>query len=135
MVKAGERSVQDVLIIEDNELVRRSLERAFVKQGYTVATAGDGQEALRDLALSDGPPKIIIMDLMMPVMDGWKLRQCLLEQPRWARVPVIAFSGSGVEDADNTLPGVLCILKPVSLQTLFENVARLIAETTTKRVN
>jgi CheY-like chemotaxis protein len=127
--------MNDVLIIEDNELVRRSLERAFVRQGYTVATAGDGQEALRDLALSDTPPKIIIMDLMMPVMDGWKLRKRLLEQPKWASVPVIAFSGAGCEDADQTLPGVLCILKPVSLPTLFESVARLIAETLTKRAN
>jgi CheY-like chemotaxis protein len=127
--------VQDVLIIEDNELVRRSLERAFVKEGYSVATAGDGQQALRDLARSDAPPKIIIMDLMMPVMDGWQLRQRLLAQPQWAQVPVIAFSGAGVEDADKTLPGVLCILKPVSLKTLFENVARLIADRFAKDIN
>ena len=121
--------MKDVLIIEDNELVRQSLARAFVREGYTVSTAGDGQQALRDLTTSDSPPKIIIMDLIMPVMDGWKLRKCLLERPVWARVPVIAFSGAGVEDAEKTLPGVLCILKPVSMRTLFENVARLIAET------
>ena len=127
--------MQDVLIIEDNALVRRSLERAFVKEGYTVATAGDGEEALRDLDSSDSPPKIIIMDLIMPVMDGWQLRQRLLEKPVWARVPVIAFSGAGVEEPEKTLPGVVCILKPVSMQTLFENVARLIAETFTTRMN
>jgi len=75
------------------------------------------------------------MDLIMPVMDGWQLRQRLLADPSWARVPVIAFSGSGVEDAENTLPGVVCILKPVSMQTLFENVARLIANTVTSRMN
>jgi CheY-like chemotaxis protein len=124
--------MQDVLIIEDNEQVRRSLERAFQREGYTVATANDGQQALQDLTASDSPPKIIIMDLVMPVMDGWKLRKHLLEKPVWASVPVIAFSGAGIEDAETALPGVLCILKPVSMRTLFESVARLIAATTAK---
>ncbi len=127
--------MQDVLIIEDNPLVRRSLERAFVKEGYTVATAGDGEEALRDLVEGDGPPKIIIMDLIMPVMDGWQTRQRLLENDSWARVPVIALSGAGADDTDKTLPGVVCILKPVSMATLFENVARLIAGTFRDRMN
>lgn len=125
----------DVLIIEDNALVRRSLERAFVKEGYTVATAGDGEQALRDLDESDMPPKIIIMDLIMPVMDGWQLRQRLLEKDTLAHVPIIALSGAGVDDADKTLPGVVFILKPVSMVSLFENVARLIAETFTSKMN
>lgn len=125
----------DVLIIEDNALVRRSLERAFVKEGYTVATAGDGAQALRDLDHSDALPKVIIMDLIMPVMDGWTLRQRLLQNASWSRVPVIALSGAGVDDTEKTLPGVVCILKPVSMQTLFENVARLIAETFTSKMN
>jgi len=128
-------AVKDVLIIEDNELVRRSLERAFEREGYTVTTAGNGQAALHDLSASDAPPKIIIMDLVMPIMDGWKLRQRLLEQPRWADIPVIAFSGAGCEDTDKTLPGVLCILKPVSLPVLFRSVAKLIGETGPKQPN
>ena len=127
--------MQDVLIIEDNALVRRSLERAFVKEGYTVATAGDGEQALRDLGQSDSPPKIIIMDLIMPVMDGWQLRQKLLQNSSWARVPVIALSGAGVDDTEKTLPGVVCILKPVSMQSLFENVARMIAGTFANPLN
>lgn len=127
--------MQDVLIIEDNALVRRSLERAFVKEGYTVATAGDGEQALRDLGQSDTPPKIIIMDLIMPVMDGWQLRQKLLQNSSWARVPVIALSGAGVDDTERTLPGVVCILKPVSMESLFENVARMIAGTYADSVN
>jgi CheY-like chemotaxis protein len=127
--------VADVLIIEDNALVRRSLERAFVKEGYSVATAGNGEQALRDLDQSDALPKIIIMDLIMPVMDGWTLRQRLLQNASWSRVPVIALSGAGVDDTEKTLPGVVCILKPVSMQTLFENVARLIAGTSTSKLN
>lgn len=127
--------MHDVLIIEDNAMVRRSLEKAFVKEGYTVSTAGDGEEALRGLGSSDTLPKIIIMDLIMPVMDGWQLRRRLLEKREWARVPVIAFSGSGVDDAENTLPGVVCILKPVRMETLFENVARLIAGTASREMN
>ena len=127
--------MEDVLIIEDNALVRRSLERAFVKEGYTVATAGDGEQALRDLGQSNSPPKIIIMDLIMPVMDGWQLLQKLLENSSWARVPVIALSGAGVDDTEKTLPGVVCILKPVSMQSLFENVARMIAGTFASSLN
>jgi len=132
---SGGGSMQDILIIEDDQQVRRALARAFVEEGYTVATAADGQQALRDLDLSETPPRLIIMDLMMPVMDGWRFRQCLLEQPRWARVPVIVFSGAGCEDSGQTLPGVVCIPKPVSMRTLFDNVARLISDPTAATLN
>ncbi len=120
--------MQDILIIDDDQRVRRALARAFAAEGYSVATAGDGDEALHSLARSESPPKIIIVDLMMPVMDGWRFRRHLLEQPRFANVPLIVFSGAGCEDSGQSLPGVLCIPKPVNLRTLFDNVARLIAE-------
>jgi CheY-like chemotaxis protein len=127
--------MQDILIIDDDQRVRRALARAFVAEGYSVATAGDGDEALHSLARSETPPKVIIMDLMMPVMDGWRFRRHLLEQPRWANVPLIVFSGAGCEDSGDSLPGVLCIPKPVSLRTLFDSVARLITEGWTSSVS
>jgi CheY-like chemotaxis protein len=127
--------VKDILIVEDDEQVRRALAKALVSEGYTVATAGNGEEALDDLEHAGTPPKIIIMDLMMPVMDGWKFRQRLLARPQWAHVPVIVFSGSGCDEASDALPGVHYIPKPVSLRTLFDSVARLIAEPVANRPN
>jgi CheY-like chemotaxis protein len=124
----GALLVQDILIVEDDEQVRRALAKALVAEGYTVSTAGNGAEALTDLENGGSPPKIIIMDLMMPVMDGWKFRQRLLAQPQWAQVPVIVFSGSGCDEAGQVLPRVHYIPKPVSLRTLFDSVARLISE-------
>lgn len=127
--------MQDILIVEDDELVRIALAKALVREGYTVATAGNGAEALDGLEHSGVSPKIIIMDLIMPVMDGWTFRQRLLAHPQWAHIPVIAFSGSECDDSADALPGVLCIAKPGSLHTLFDSIARLISEPSENRPN
>ena len=127
--------MQDILIVEDDEQVRRALAKALTSEGYTVATAENGERALNDLEKSTTPPKIIIMDLMMPVMDGWRFRQRLLAEPQWSQVPVIVFSGSGCEEASDALPGVHYIPKPVSLRTLFDSVARLISDPFADRPN
>jgi two-component system chemotaxis response regulator CheY len=126
--------VNDILIVEDDVQVRRALARALSGEGYSVALSGNGQEALEHLEGRPAPPDVIIMDLLMPVMDGWRLRERLLARPAWAHVPVIVFSGSGCDQAGGAALGdVHYIAKPVSLRGLFDSVARLISATAATR--
>ena len=119
---------EDILLVEDDEQVRRALSRTLVAQGYTVATANNGKDSLAHLGRSSDSPKVIIMDLLMPVMDGWVFRRELLAQPRWADVPVIVLSGSGCDDSGGALPAVHYVQKPVSLALLFEQIARFVSK-------
>jgi CheY-like chemotaxis protein len=116
--------VTDILIVEDDEQIRRLLSRTLSSKGYTVATARNGEEALADMENDPMPPRVIIVDLMMPVMDGWKFRQNLLLQPRWARIPIIILSGSGCNESGGALADVSYVAKPVSLKLLFDSVAQ-----------
>jgi CheY-like chemotaxis protein len=119
--------VQDILIVEDDEQIRRLLSRTLTSKGYTVVTARNGLEALAELELDSTPPRVIIVDLMMPVMDGWRFRENLLRQPRWAKIPVIILSGSGCNESGGALAGVHYVAKPVSLKLLFDSVALALA--------
>jgi len=76
-----------VLITDDEVLVRNRLSREFERAGYEVATAATGQEAL-DVVGSD-PPAVILLDVMMPGMDGFEVLQQLKRDPATAPIPVV----------------------------------------------
>jgi CheY-like chemotaxis protein len=80
-----------VLIADDDPDVRESLRLLLELQGYSVEEARNGREALHRLT-SDGPPCVIVLDLMMPIMDGWQFRRAQLEDPVLASVPVLVIS-------------------------------------------
>jgi CheY-like chemotaxis protein len=80
-----------ILIADDDPDVRESLRLFFELQGHSVDEARNGQEALRRLSVGD-PPCVIVLDLMMPVMDGWQFRRAQLQDPALASVPVLVIS-------------------------------------------
>ena len=80
-----------ILIADDDPDVRESLRLLLELQGYAVDEARNGQEALHRLNTS-APPCVIVLDLMMPVMDGWQFRRAQLEHPTLASVPVLVIS-------------------------------------------
>ena len=127
--------MKDILIVEDDEQVRKALKRSLSGKGYTVTTARNGQEALDVLEHTPVLPRLIIADLMMPVMDGWTFRRQLLTRPHWAAIPVIILSGSGCDVSGAALPGVHYVPKPVTLRELFETVATAIAVPFVEPVN
>lgn len=127
--------MKDILIVEDDEQVCRALKRSLSGKGYSVATARNGQEALDGLEHAPSLPRLIIADLMMPVMDGWTFRRQLLTRPKLADIPVIILSGSGCDVSAAALPGVHYVPKPVTLRELFETVAVAIAIPVTDHVN
>ena len=79
-----------ILLVEDNEPGRDMLSRRLRRRGYTVFVAADGQEAL-DVARQE-QPDLILMDMSLPVMDGWTAVRALRGDPAIARIPVIALT-------------------------------------------
>ncbi|MDB4994496.1 MAG: Response regulator [Myxococcaceae bacterium] len=111
-----------VLVVEDDEDVRETLRDVIGDEGYETIGAANGQEALA--LLKDGAPHLILLDLMMPVMDGWQLLTKLRSDPRYAHLPVLVMSASG--DAHRSLPSTQPFMrKPLSLGGLMGRIHEL----------
>lgn len=116
--------MSSILLVEDDPDIREEAAEALRDEGYRVITASNGEEAL-ERAAEAGPLCLILLDLMMPVMDGWDCRKRLLKDPKLAKVPVVIFSGAGsVQEEKELLRAAGVILKPFRLKDLLEGVAR-----------
>jgi CheY-like chemotaxis protein len=110
-----------VLLVEDDESMRDDLAYLIQKRGYNVETAADGEEALEKLRARDGAC-VIILDLMMPVMDGWQTRAELLKDQDLAHIPVILLSGIADSRLASTLSAVDYVTKPIDFDKLYRLV-------------
>ena len=111
-----------VLIVEDDADIREIISEMLAEKGYGIATAANGREALEQLRA--GPlPSLILLDLMMPVMDGWQLRQELLADPALASIPVVVVSGAAdLHESVAALRAASVLTKPVKWSALLEAV-------------
>ncbi|BDG07877.1 response regulator transcription factor [Anaeromyxobacter paludicola] len=108
-----------VLVIDDDEAIRESLAEVLQFEGYQVSTARDGCEGLTAaLAMH---PDLILLDLMMPRMNGWEFREAQESDPSLAGIPVIVVSAAPPRQAD-CLGAVTLLAKPFDLTALFESV-------------
>src|SRR4051812_27516902 len=117
-----ERESKSVLIAEDDDATRRSLASLLGRAGYTVTAAANGREALE--ALRHSPrPDLILLDLTMPVLDGWQFLQEQKRDPTLASIPVVVVSGATEPDQQAAALGVAALLrKPVELGRLLDVV-------------
>jgi two-component system, chemotaxis family, chemotaxis protein CheY len=116
-MKATEHTV---VIVEDDEDLREGMAFLLARRGHKVVTAGDGREAVERLDQMEQPPCMIILDLMMPEMDGWQVRQWLLRSPSLAAVPVVLVSGvADVDEAARTMSVIDYLRKPVDFDKLY----------------
>ena len=81
-----------ILVIDDSSTVRAVLTALLQRAGYSVAVAANGREALDHLRQAQ-PPRVILLDLMMPVMDGRQFRREQQHDPGLASIPVVVLSG------------------------------------------
>jgi len=111
-----------VLVVDDDPDILSTVEQILLVEGYSVTAARNGAEALK--VLEDLQPAVIILDLMMPVMDGWEFRQRLREH-RAAQTPVIVVSAD--RDISRKAASIAAdgyIAKPFDLDRLLNEVGR-----------
>jgi CheY-like chemotaxis protein len=87
-----------VLVVDDDPSVRERLRSTLERQGWSVVEAVNGRDALTKVM--HGPPRAILLDLNMPVMDGFQFLHDLREKPGCADIPVIVFSARDISTAD-----------------------------------
>jgi CheY-like chemotaxis protein len=109
-----------VLIVEDDPDVREMLDSLLQYEGYTTDTAWNGAEALKQVERRR--PCLVLLDLMMPVMDGWEFRECQLQDPAIADVPVICVTAMHEPEKASEALGVPCLQKPIEIDTILDIV-------------
>jgi CheY-like chemotaxis protein len=111
-----------VLVVEDDEDIRESLMDFLQDHGYQTVGAIHGREALEKLG-GGTKPCVIILDLMMPVMDGSAFRQAQLQDPHLSAIPIIVISAyRNVEQKAETLKANSHMTKPLDLRVLLDTV-------------
>ena len=115
-----------ILLVEDNEMNRDMLSRRLERKGFEVLIAEDGQQGI-ELAAS-ALPALILMDISLPVMDGWEATRKLRANPVTAKIPVIALTANAMEGDREHALAAGCDdydTKPVDLPRLLEKIAAL----------
>ena len=135
MAIARAEEKRHVMLVEDDPDSRESLATLFEIEGYVVVCAADGQEALGLLAR--GPrPCVIVLDLVMPGMNGYEFLQTIGAVPDWADIPVVVLSGRNQPPADTArelgIPTERCFLKPSDPGALADVVRHVCAAESTR---
>ena len=114
-----------VLVVEDDADIRETVAELLIEEGYGVQTANSGREALDYLAVAAALPDVVLLDLMMPVMDGWTFYDHIQRDARWASLPIVVISAdANVHEKAARLRPVACLRKPVGIDELLGVVAR-----------
>ena len=122
-----------ILLVEDNEMNRDMLSRRLQKKGYEVVTAVDGVEGVA-LAVSEAPA-LILMDMSLPVVDGWEATRQLKASPATRSIPIIALTAHAMSGDREKALGAGCDdfdTKPVELARLLEKIEALLARKGTR---
>jgi CheY-like chemotaxis protein len=113
--------LRSVLVVEDDRDTREMLASFLELEGYHVETATNGRQALDRLETGDRVC-LILLDLMMPVMDGWEFRKRQTQIPALASIPVIVVSAAG-RDRIEQVSATEFLSKPVDMEQLLGRVA------------
>lgn len=117
-----------ILLVEDNEMNRDMLSRRLVRKGFAVVEAVDGQQGV-DMARTESPD-LILMDMSLPVIDGWEATQRLKNSGDTRHIPVIALTAHAMSGDREKALAAGCDdydTKPIDLARLLEKMERLLA--------
>jgi CheY-like chemotaxis protein len=127
MTRAGERTCHvessDILLIEDDEGIRESIIECLSYEGYAVTPASNGEEGLARLA-GRGPPSLIMVDLVMPVMNGAQFLERVRDDARLRSVPVVLMTAALAVDPAKVPAADGYLRKPFDLEDLLGVVER-----------
>lgn len=111
-----------VLVIEDDPTIREVLVEVLGEHGYEAIGASNGREALDALASTSDRPCVILLDLMMPIMDGRSFREEQLQTPELSAIPVIVISAHLDHAVTADLNAAAYLRKPVRLADVLQSV-------------
>ena len=117
-----------ILLVEDNEDNRDMLSRRLIRKGYDVSLANDGGEGVSQAAAER--PDLILMDMSLPVLDGWEATRRIKADPATRGIPVIALTAHAMSDDRDKAVAAGCDdydTKPVDLPRLLGKIAGLLA--------
>jgi CheY-like chemotaxis protein len=120
--------VSYLLLAEDDPHIRAALGELLRDEGYAVLEAVDGPATLAEARAN--PPALLLLDLMLPVVDGWQILRERQRDPTLRAVPVLVVSAARREDLDRALAlgADAALRKPFEFEDLLEQVARLVGE-------
>jgi two-component system cell cycle response regulator DivK len=119
-----------ILLVEDNDMNRDMLSRRLIRSGYEVFLAVDGQQGA-DMALSE-QPDLILMDMSLPVIDGWEATRRIKANDATRRIPIIALTAHAMAGDREKAMEVGCEdydTKPVEMSRLIGKIAALLKST------
>ena len=112
-----------ILLVEDNEMNRDMLSRRLERKGYAVAIAVDGQQAV-EMATSEAPA-LILMDMSLPIIDGWEATRRIKSSDATKAIPIIALTAHAMQGDEQNARAAGCDdfdTKPVELPRLLEKI-------------
>jgi two-component system cell cycle response regulator DivK len=115
-----------ILLVEDNELNRDMLSRRLQRKGYLVVTANDGNAALN--LMREEQPAIVLLDMNLPIKDGWSVLDEAKEDPTIAHIPIIALTAHAMEEDRQRARVAGCNdyeTKPIDLPLLLAKINKL----------
>ncbi len=118
-----------ILLIEDNQMNRDMLSRRLTRKGYEVVNAVDGEQGMA-MARSEAPD-LILMDMSLPVLDGWEATRQLKAAPETQAIPVIALTAHAMAGDREKAVEAGCNdydIKPIELPRLLEKIEALLGE-------
>ena len=116
-----------ILLVEDNEMNRDMLSRRLERKGYAIVMALDGQQGV-DMAVSEAPA-LILMDMSLPVIDGWEATRRVKANEATKHIPIIALTAHAMQGDEEKAREAGCDdydTKPVELPRLLEKMERLL---------
>ena len=116
------RACAGILVVDDDQDIRDSLREVLEDEGYEVACVSNGREALDYLKAAPTKPCVILLDLMMPVMDGWQFRKEQKQDPEIADIPLVVITATGKRPV--LIDAAELVMKPLDLNQLFRAVER-----------
>ena len=114
---------QYILVVDDDDDFREALGEVLAEAGYPVEQAGDGEAALRRVAAE--APGVVLLDLKMPVLDGWGVVERMRKDPRTAPIPILILSAYGFEWESELLGAQGYIPKSVGMEEILDRIRRI----------
>ena len=118
---------KSVLVVDDEEAVLALLKRLLSRLGFNVLTASNGKDALTVLRTVHDLPVLILLDLRMPVMDGWQFRKEQKNDPRLFKIPVVVITSvQTVQDDVASIDAAAFFKKPIQQDLLVKTIRRFL---------